>query len=49
MIYLLENKSKVQDILREYVYRVEAHWNNRISKIHCDNEKEYMNKNTDLV
>jgi len=42
---LLENKSEVQDILREYVYLVEAHWNTRVSKIHRDNGKEYMNKN----
>jgi len=45
MVYLLENKAEVQDILKEYVHRVEAHWNTRVSKIRCDNGKKYMNKN----
>jgi len=44
IVYLLENKSEVQDI-KEYVHRVEAHWNTRVLKIRCDNGKEYMNKN----
>jgi len=42
-IYLKINLSEVQDILKEYVHRVEAHWNTRVSKIRCDNGKEYMN------
>jgi len=36
LVYLLENKYEVQDIIKQYVERVEAHWNSRVSKIRCD-------------
>lgn len=44
MIYLLESKHEVKDVFKEYVLRVQAHWNLRVSKIRCDNGKEYLNK-----
>jgi len=47
LVYLLENKYEVQDIIKQYVERVEAHWNSRVSKIRCDNGKEYLNKGID--
>jgi len=48
LVYLLENKYEVQDIIKQYVERVEAHWNSRVSKIRYDNGKEYLNKGIDL-
>ena len=32
-VYLLENKLEVQEILKEFVKRVEAHYNLKVSKI----------------
>jgi len=48
MLYLLETKHEIQDVLKTYVLRVEAHWNSKVSKIFCDNEKEYLNKNVQM-
>lgn len=44
MAFLLESKYEMNDVLKEYVQRVEAHWNTRVYKIRCDNGKEYLNK-----
>lgn len=48
MIYFVENKNKVQDVIKEYVEHVEAHWNLRVSKIRCDNEREYLSKDIEI-
>lgn len=45
IVYLLENKNEVKDIIKDYVKHVEAHWNLKISKIRCDNGKEKNKKN----
>ncbi|KYN15771.1 Copia protein [Trachymyrmex cornetzi] len=43
-VYLLDNKTEVQEILKEFVKRVEVYWNLKVSKIRCDNGREFINK-----
>lgn len=45
IIYLLERKSEVSKKVMEYVRQVEAKWNLKLSKLRCDNGREYANKN----
>ncbi|KYN05076.1 Copia protein [Cyphomyrmex costatus] len=34
--------------LKEYVNQVEVHWNSKVSKIRCDNGKEFLNKDVQI-
>lgn len=43
MAFLLKTKNKVPDKIKDYVERIEAHWNLRVSKLRCDNGREYIN------
>lgn len=43
MVYLLECKSEVPEYVKVYVEEVEAAKNLRVSKLRCDNGKEYVN------
>lgn len=45
MAFLLEYKTEVVDKIKEYVQQVEAYWNLKVSKLRCDNGKEFLNKN----
>lgn len=44
MIYLIEGKHEVKNVIQEYAKEVEAKFNLKISKIRCDNGKEYKNE-----
>jgi len=44
MVYLIKNKSEVPELIREYILRAEAHWNLKLSKLRCDNGREYINE-----
>lgn len=44
-IYLLKNRYKVPETIKEYTERVEAKWNLKLAKLRCDNRREYVNKN----
>lgn len=44
MAFLLKTKDEVSEKIREFVEMVEAHWNLRVSKLRCDNGKEYVNE-----
>lgn len=41
-VYLINNKSEVAETVKEYVLKVENAKNKRVSKIKCDNGKEYL-------
>lgn len=43
MVYYIENKCGLTDVLKEYIEEVEAKQNSRVYKIRCDNKKEYDN------
>lgn len=43
VIDLLTSKSEVTERVKEYVKAAEAKWNMRLSKLRCDNGKEYVN------
>lgn len=45
MVYLLKNKHKTTETIKEYVHLVEAKWNYKISRIKSDNGREYVNNN----
>lgn len=44
MVYLIERKSEVSDIVKEYTNQVETKWNLKILKLRCDNGKEFVNE-----
>lgn len=43
MVYLIKNKDEVPSKIKQYTERIEAKWNKRISKIRCDNGREFIN------
>lgn len=43
VVYLMEGKYEVNELVKEYVNTVEAKWNMKISKLRCDNGGEYAN------
>lgn len=43
MVFLIKRKDEVAGKIKEYVERVEAKWNTRVSKLRCDNGREYIN------
>lgn len=43
MVYLIKSKDEVPYKIKQYAERVETKWNNKISKIRCDNGREYVN------
>lgn len=43
MIYLLEGKYEVPEAVKEYTNQVETKWNLKISKLRCDNGREFVN------
>lgn len=45
MVFLIKNKEEVTSKIKEYIEKVEARWNLRVSKLRCDNGREYINKN----
>lgn len=45
MVYLIKRKEEVSEKIKEYIRRIEAHWNTRIDKLRSDNGREYVNKN----
>ncbi|KAM0730296.1 Retrovirus-related Pol polyprotein from transposon TNT 1-94 [Formica fusca] len=42
--FLLKSKDEVPDKIKEYVEMAEAHWDSRVSKLRCDNGREYINE-----
>lgn len=44
MVYLMETKNEVKTYFKQYVEQVSAKFNCKISRIRCDNGKEYENK-----
>ena len=44
MVFLVKSKSEVPQIIKEYILRAEAHWNLKVSKMRCDNGREYINE-----
>lgn len=44
IVYLMEEKGKVFEKLKELITQAEVKWNKRTAKICCDNGKEYSNK-----
>lgn len=44
MVYLIEGKYEVADTVKEYANQVETKWNLKISKLRCDNGREYVNE-----
>lgn len=45
MIYLLKNKYKGPETIKEYTESAEAKWNSKVTKLRCDNGREYVNNN----
>ncbi|XP_025266851.1 uncharacterized protein LOC105249334 [Camponotus floridanus] len=45
VIYLLQNKYEVADTIKEYVKYAAAQWNTKLTRLRCDNGREYANKN----
>lgn len=45
MVFLIKNKEEVTSKIKEYIEKVEARWNLRVSKLRCDNGRKYINKN----
>lgn len=43
VVYLIERRSKVQQIAKEYANQAESKWNLKIAKKLCDNGREYVN------
>lgn len=43
MTFLIESKDEVPGKLKEYIERVEVHWNKRTEKLRCNNERKYVN------
>lgn len=46
-VALLKHKCEIQDALMEFVNKAETHWNCKVSKIRCDNGREYSNNRMD--
>lgn len=42
--FLLETKDEIPEKIKEFVIMAEAHWNSRVSKLRCDNGREYINE-----
>lgn len=43
MAFLIKAKDEIPNKIKDYVERVESHWNLRVSKLRCDNGREYIN------
>lgn len=43
MAFFIKHKDEVPGKLKEYIERVEAHWNMKTEKLRCDNGREYVN------
>lgn len=44
MVYLIEGKFEVPNTVKEYANQVETKWNLKISKLRCDNGREFVNE-----
>ncbi|KMQ86176.1 gag-pol polyprotein [Lasius niger] len=44
VIYLLEGKYEVTELVKQYINMVEAKWQLRVSKLRSDNGREYLSK-----
>ena len=47
VVFPIRGKYEVSDILEFYIKQCEVKWNSKVSKLKCDNGKEYMNR--DLI
>lgn len=44
MVYVIEGKFEVFDMVKEYANQVETKWNCKVMKLRCDNGREYVNE-----